>query len=71
MKLLDFGLAQLLGSDRLDRCGTPAYMAPEQARGQVVDARADVFAFGVLMYEATSKACCGVSCWARSIGMSE
>jgi predicted Ser/Thr protein kinase len=35
--------------------GTPAYMAPEQINGQPADARADVFAFGVLIYEY----CCG------------
>src|SRR5262249_33120754 len=34
--------------------GTAAYMAPEQARGQSVDKRADIWAFGVIMYELLS-----------------
>ncbi|MGE5242620.1 MAG: serine/threonine-protein kinase [Betaproteobacteria bacterium] len=60
LKVLDFGLAQLVDSTRPEASavtrpglliGTPAYMAPEQLRGQPADARADVFALGVLMYE--------------------
>jgi predicted Ser/Thr protein kinase len=60
LKILDFGLA------RIDRdlngaspivtqpgmlVGTPAYMAPEQINGTSADARSDIFAFGVLLYE--------------------
>ncbi len=55
IKLLDFGLAKTDGSDKgLTRSGqvlgTAAYMAPEQARGQRVDARADLFSVGVVLY---------------------
>ena len=66
-KLLDFGLAQqdapTLTSDlTLDGpltergaiVGTVAYMSPEQAQGQPVDARSDVFSFGAVLYEALS-----------------
>jgi eukaryotic-like serine/threonine-protein kinase len=61
LKILDFGLARDLTvrpgapPPRLtvhgETPGTPGYMAPEQLRGEPGDTRADVFAFGVLMYE--------------------
>jgi len=61
IKVLDFGLAQsqsrrnATASTRLTEVGsalgTPGYMAPEQLSGAEVDARADVFAFGVLAWE--------------------
>lgn len=53
-KLIDFGVAQLSLQDaEPDRAliGTPRYMAPEQCRGRRVDARADSYAFGLLLYE--------------------
>jgi predicted Ser/Thr protein kinase len=70
VKLLDFGLARaaaaaatmaadaatveysMVGPDAI--AGTPSYMAPEQARGLVVDRRADIWAFGVVLYEMLS-----------------
>jgi serine/threonine protein kinase len=60
-KLLDFGIAKVSGNDgqnNLTRTGTifgtPFYMAPEQALGNPVDARTDIYAVGVIMYEVFS-----------------
>lgn len=66
VKVLDFGLAKLLPGEQLDEglsqgseprtragavLGTPNYMAPEQAKGGVVDARADIFSLSVVLHE--------------------
>jgi Protein kinase domain len=53
--LLDFGLARALDSTTVTRqsevMGTLPYMPPEQLRGEPVDSRADVWAFGIVLYE--------------------
>jgi Tol biopolymer transport system component/predicted Ser/Thr protein kinase len=55
VKVMDFGLAKLKGSLKLTRTsstvGTLAYMAPEQIEGGEIDARSDIFSFGVVLYE--------------------
>jgi len=55
IKVMDFGLAKLKGSMKLTRTsstvGTLSYMAPEQIQGGEVDARSDIFSFGVVLYE--------------------
>ena len=65
VKVLDFGLAKAQGSPDLSQAptvsatgtetgailGTPAYMSPEQARGETVDKRTDIWAFGCVLYE--------------------
>jgi Tol biopolymer transport system component len=67
LKILDFGLAKLTDlqagtaesttvtsppqTDPGHMLGTAGYMAPEQVRGQATDARSDIFAFGVILYE--------------------
>ena len=57
LKIADFGTAMLEGARRLtwkhltESLGTPDYMSPEQVQGERGDARSDIYAWGVLMYE--------------------
>ncbi len=57
IKIADFGIAKQEDSDMAERTqvgtimGTPRYMSPEQAKGEVVDGRSDLFSLGVILYE--------------------
>lgn len=55
VRLADFGLARYMNTRQLTQTGslvgTPAYAAPEQLRGEPLDARADLYALGVMLYE--------------------
>jgi serine/threonine-protein kinase len=64
LKVMDFGIAKRMSgtaqgsgvASSAGMVGTPAYMAPEQVRGERIDARADIFTLGVVLYEAVSGA---------------
>jgi hypothetical protein len=62
VKILDFGLARFVNDNAgLTQTGTvlgtPCFMAPEQARGEPVDSRADLFSFGVVLYTLCTGTC--------------
>jgi len=58
VKVMDFGIARVSGGEHLTTAGfmmgTPAYMAPEQVKGGDIDARADLYAMGVVFYRLTT-----------------
>jgi len=55
VKIADFGIAKLQGATQLTEegvaIGTPHYMSPEQAKGEKLDQRSDIFSVGVVLYE--------------------
>jgi serine/threonine protein kinase len=63
LKVMDFGLAKMLAPDQFTKItqthtefavGTPGYMCPEQARGEDMDGRGDLYSVGVILYELLS-----------------
>jgi eukaryotic-like serine/threonine-protein kinase len=61
VRITDFGVAQMEGASELTRpgviMGTAAYMSPEQALGEKVDHRTDIWSFGCLLYEMLTGRC--------------
>lgn len=55
VKIMDFGIASIIGTDTRPRgdapSGTTPYMSPEQARGEPIDHRSDIWSLGVVIYE--------------------
>ncbi len=55
VKIMDFGLAKIGGGSQVTKLGstigTIAYMSPEQARGETLDQRTDIWSFGIVLYE--------------------
>ena len=55
VKIMDFGLAKVRGGSQVTKVGTTvgtaSYMSPEQARGEAVDRRSDIWSLGVVLYE--------------------